>query len=49
MISKDDVIYASIVAACSQANIMALSIKTGRVKASLAVDTGAAVNVHTMH
>ena len=45
MISKDDVIYASIVAACSQANIMALSIKTGRVKPSLAVDTRAAVKV----
>ena len=41
-ISKDDVIYASIVAACSQANIMALTIEMDKVKA---VNTGASVNV----
>ena len=45
MISKDDIIYASIVAACSQANIIALSIKMGKAKTALVVDTGAAVNV----
>ena len=45
MVSEDDVIYASIVAACSQANKMASSTKMGRVMATLAIDTGAAVNV----
>ena len=45
MVSEDDAIYTSIVAACSQANIMASWTKMGRVRASLAVDTGGAVNV----
>ncbi len=35
----------SVVAACSQPEIMALSIKMGACQAFLAVDTGAAVNV----
>ena len=37
--------YASLVAACSQATVMALPGKLGRLKASFAVDTGASVNV----
>ena len=43
--SNDDIVIASLVAACSQANILALSPKVGRIKASLGIDTGASVNV----
>lgn len=38
-------LYESVVAACSQPEIMALKVKLGPLQASFAVDTGAAVNV----
>ena len=41
----DNAVIQSVVAACSQANIMALSMKMGPIRAYFAVDTGAAVNV----
>ena len=42
---EDNAIIQSAVAACSQANIMALSMKMGPIRASVAVDTGATVTV----
>ena len=41
----DNAFIQSVVAACSQTNIMALSMKRGPIRACFAVDTGAAVNV----
>ena len=35
----------SVIAACSQENVMALCAKLGPLRVSFAVDTGAAVNV----
>ena len=43
--SDDDTVIASLVAACSQVNIMVLKTKIGRLRASFAVDIGASVNV----
>ena len=43
--ADDSDIYASLVAACSQTNPMALQTCLGPLRASLALDTGAAVNV----
>ncbi len=42
---KDQNIYASLVAACSQIQLTALPTKLEPLKASFAVDTGAVVNV----
>ena len=42
---EDTTVYDNIVAACSQTDIMALPVKAGPCNFSLAVDTGAAVNV----
>ncbi len=45
MTLKDQSIYALLVTACSQTQLMALPTKLGPLKASFAVDMGAVVNV----